>query len=96
MRSSPTLRSWTSGTSGDWVVPGWPGEEAYLPQAMVSQTRAVLEAYARNGGVYREEAIEDCGHSPHVEKPEAFRRAVFGFLKEQAGGDGSGRSLRAP
>ncbi len=56
------------------VVPGWPGEEVYPPQPMVSQARAVLEAYVQNGGSYREELIEDCGHSPHVEKPEAFRQ----------------------
>jgi pimeloyl-ACP methyl ester carboxylesterase len=64
------------------VVPEWPGEEAYPPQPMVSQTRAVLEAYVQNGGSYREEVIEDCGHSPHVEKPEEFRQALFGFLEE--------------
>jgi pimeloyl-ACP methyl ester carboxylesterase len=67
------------------MIPGWPGEAAYPPQPMVSQTRAVLEAYARNGGSYREEAIEDCGHSPHIEKPEAFQRALFGFLRWQGG-----------
>ena len=63
------------------VVPGWPGEGAYPPQPMVSQIRGVLEAYARNGGSYREKVVEDCGHSPHVEKPEEFRRALFGFLE---------------
>lgn len=62
------------------LIPGWPGKEAYPPQPMVSQTRALLEAYARNGGSYREEVIEDCGHSPQVEKPEEFRRAFLGFL----------------
>jgi pimeloyl-ACP methyl ester carboxylesterase len=49
---------------------------------MVSQTRAVLEAYVQNGGRYREAVIEDCGHSPHVEKPEEFRQALFGFLAD--------------
>ena len=68
------------------MVPGWPGEEAYPAQPMVSQTRAVLAAYARNGGSYRERAIEDCGHSPHIEKPEAFQRALFDFLNEEAEG----------
>ena len=68
------------------MIPGWPGEAAYPPQPMVSQTRAVLDAYARNGGSFREEAIEDCGHSPHIEKPEAFQRALFGFLTEQVEG----------
>ena len=65
------------------IVPGWPGEEVYPPQPMVSQIRAVLETYARNGGSYREEVVEDCGHSPHVEKPEEFRRALLGFLEER-------------
>ena len=65
------------------AVPGWPGEEAYPPQPMVSQIRAVLDEYARNGGSYREEVIGDCGHSPHVEKPEEFRGTLFGFLEEQ-------------
>ena len=68
------------------MIPGWPGEQAYPPQPMVSQTRAMLDAYALNGGRYREEAIEDCGHTPHVEKPDAFQKALFGFLKEPVGG----------
>jgi pimeloyl-ACP methyl ester carboxylesterase len=61
-------------------VPEWPGEEVFPPQPMVSQTRAVLEAYKANGGNCREEVLEDCGHSPHVEKPEEFRRMLSGFL----------------
>jgi hypothetical protein len=44
--------------SRNWpnLAPGWEwcqdgrGQEAYPPQPIVSQTRAVLEAYARNGG----------------------------------------------
>ncbi len=66
------------------AVPGWPGEDAYPPQPMVSQIRTLLDIYARNGGIYREEVIEDCGHSPHVEKPERFRQALFGFLEEHS------------
>jgi pimeloyl-ACP methyl ester carboxylesterase len=64
------------------AVPGWPGEEVFPPQPMVSQTRAVLDAYEARGGRYREEVIADCGHTPHVEKPEEFRRLLFDFLKE--------------
>lgn len=63
------------------VVPGWPGPEVYPPQPMVSQTRAVLDEYAARGGGYREEVISDCGHSPHVEKPEEFRRLLLDFLE---------------
>lgn len=68
------------------VLSGWPGKEVYPPQPMVSQIRAVLQAYLRNGGSYRKEVIEDCGHSPHIEKPEKFQWALFDFLEEQMGG----------
>lgn len=47
---------------------------------MVSQIRAILDDYAARGGSYREEVILDCGHSPHIEKPEAFRKAFARFL----------------
>lgn len=62
------------------AVPGWPGDDIFPPQPMVSQTRAVLERYAANGGRAREVVIEDSGHSPHVEKPEAFMQALREFL----------------
>ena len=52
------------------VVPGWPGAEVCPPQPMVGQTRAVLERYAAAGGSYREVVLPDCGHSPHVERPQ--------------------------
>jgi hypothetical protein len=55
------------------MVPGRLGEEVYPPQPMVSQIRAVLEMYVRNGRSYWEETIEECGHSPHVQKIEEFR-----------------------
>ncbi len=61
-------------------VPGWPGEDVFPPQPMVSQTRAVLERYQANGGSYQEIVITDAGHSPHIEKPEAFMDALTAFL----------------
>jgi pimeloyl-ACP methyl ester carboxylesterase len=69
------------------AVPGWPGEEIFPPQPMVSQIRAVLDAYEAHGGTYREEVIPDCGHTPHVEKPEEFRRLLFDFLEDHQGED---------
>lgn len=62
-------------------VEGWPGEEVFPPQPMVAQTRAVLDEYAAQGGRYHEEVFPDCGHSPHVEKPEDFRRLLLDFLE---------------
>jgi pimeloyl-ACP methyl ester carboxylesterase len=47
---------------------------------MVSQTRALLDEYAARGGNYREEVFADCGHTPHIEKPDEFRRALTEFL----------------
>ncbi|HSK82037.1 MAG TPA: alpha/beta hydrolase [Rubrobacter sp.] len=62
------------------MVPDWPGEEIYPPQPMVSQIRAVLDEYAVGGGSYREEIFANCGHSPHIERPDAFRRVLIEFL----------------
>jgi pimeloyl-ACP methyl ester carboxylesterase len=58
------------------AVPGWPGEEACPPQPMVSQTRAVLDRYAAAGGSYTEVVYENCGHSPHIERPGEFAAAL--------------------
>jgi pimeloyl-ACP methyl ester carboxylesterase len=59
------------------AVPGWPGEEAFPPQPMVSQTRSVLDRYAATGGAYREVVLEGVGHSPHVERPQEFVVALL-------------------
>ena len=65
---------------GMGLIPGWPGEEIFPSQPMLSQTRAVLDEYAAAGGSYREEVLEGCGHTPHVERPEEFRRLLFEFI----------------
>ncbi|MFH5821699.1 alpha/beta hydrolase [Georgenia sp. AZ-5] len=54
------------------VVPGWPGEDVYPAQPMVSQMRSVLDRFAANGGTYTEVVLEGVGHSPHLEAPERF------------------------
>lgn len=58
------------------AIPGWPGAEIAPPQPMVSQTRAVLERYAAQGGTYREVVFEGCGHSPHLEQHDGFVTAL--------------------
>lgn len=63
------------------AIPGWPGADVAPPQPMVSQTRAVLERYAANGGAMRELAFEGCGHSPHLEREEQFVAALVEHLE---------------
>lgn len=61
-------------------IPGWPGEEVFPPQPMVTQTRTVLEAYESSGGQFREFVVEEAGHSPHIERPEEFREALLAHV----------------
>ncbi len=63
------------------AVPGWPGAEACPPQPMVSQTRAVLERYADNGGSFREVVYDNCGHSPHIERPAEVTAELLTLLQ---------------
>lgn len=62
------------------AVPGWPGEEAYPPQPMIGQVRAVLDAYREAGGSYREIVLPGVGHAPHLEAPEQVRAALLEHL----------------
>ena len=63
-------------------VPGWPGDEIYPPQPMVSQTRAVFDKYAAQGGFYEEQVIEDAAHAVFVEKPDEFNKIFHAFLNK--------------
>ncbi len=62
------------------AIPGWPGEQTWPPQPMLAQTRAVLDGYAAAGGHYREVAIADSGHGPHLDQPERFLAELRGQL----------------
>jgi len=64
------------------LVPGWPGDDVYPPQPMVSQMRAVLDKYQANGGFYKELVIADTAHGPHIEKLDEFIAAFLAFLEE--------------
>jgi pimeloyl-ACP methyl ester carboxylesterase len=64
------------------AVPGWPGADIYPPQPMKTQMRTVLERYRANGGEAREVVFEECGHSPHIEKPEEMLRTFTAFVEE--------------
>ena len=66
------------------AVPGWPGEDVFPAQPMVTQTRSVLDRYAATGGAYREVVLPGVGHSPHVERPQEFAVALLEHLDTPA------------
>lgn len=62
------------------AIPGWPGEDVHRPQPMIAQTRAVLEAYAADGGQVREQVIVDSSHGPFIDHLEETADLVWGFV----------------
>ena len=62
------------------AIPGWPGADVAPPQPMITQTRAVLDRYAANGGSYREVALADAGHAPHLDDAETFDRELAAHI----------------
>lgn len=73
---------WEMGTLGQLgVVPGWPGEDAFPPQQMVSQIRNVLTEYRNRGGRVDMETFEGSGHGPHIDAADRWAATFFGFLE---------------
>jgi pimeloyl-ACP methyl ester carboxylesterase len=72
------------GTLGAYgVIPGWPGADVYPSQPMVSQTRAVLEAYQAHGGSYHELVLPETGHTPYIERPAEFNAAFHAHISSK-------------
>jgi pimeloyl-ACP methyl ester carboxylesterase len=65
------------------AVPGWPGEDAYPPQPMIRQVRAVLDAYRDAGGSYREIVLPGVGHTPHLEAAAQVQAALLEHLAQR-------------
>jgi pimeloyl-ACP methyl ester carboxylesterase len=73
--------AWEMGTLGKLgAVPGWPGEDVFPPQPMVSQIRAVLERYRDAGGRVTIEMFEGSGHAPLFDAAERWNALFFDFL----------------
>ena len=73
--------AWEMGTLGKMeVVPGWPGEEDFPPQPMVSQIRDVLERYRSAGGRVEMEMFEGSGHGPIFDAAKRWSDLFWAFL----------------
>jgi pimeloyl-ACP methyl ester carboxylesterase len=73
--------AWEMGTLGKLgFVPGWPGEEVFPPQPMVTQIRAVLEKYRERGGRVEIEMFEGSGHGPLFDAADRWKNVFFKFL----------------
>ena len=83
---SSMLEFGTLGAAG--VVPGWPGEQVFPPQPMVTQIRDVLERYAAAGGVVRTEIFTGSGHGPHIDAQQRWLEVFLDFLAEAGGSAG--------
>ena len=71
------------GTLGQMgLIPGWPGEEVFPPQQMVSQIRDVLTAYGENGGEVTMEMFEGSGHGPLFDAADRWAELFYGFIQE--------------
>ncbi len=73
---------WEMGTLGQLgAVPGWPGEDVYPPQPMVSQIRTVLERYRDAGGRVEMETFEGSGHAPPIDAAARWKALWLEFLQ---------------
>ncbi len=64
------------------LIPNYPGEAAYPPQPMVSQTRYVLSQRRAKGGAFTEVVMDGTGHSPFLERPADFMEHVLAFWEQ--------------
>jgi pimeloyl-ACP methyl ester carboxylesterase len=77
--------AWEMGTLGKMgAVPGWPGEDAFPPQPMVTQIRTVLERSRDAGGRVTMEMFEGSGHCPAIDAAARWSALFFAFLDQES------------
>jgi len=73
--------AWEMGTLGKMgAVPGWPGDDVFPPQLMVTQIRNVLGAYRDKGGHVQFEMFEGSGHAPLFDAADRWSEIFFAFV----------------
>ncbi len=70
---------WEMGMLGKLgAFPGWPGDEVFPPQPMITQIRELL---ARYGGRTEIEIFDESGHAPFIDASARWSAVFFGFLE---------------
>lgn len=59
------------------MLPGWPGEDAFPPQQMITEIREFLGRY---DGRVETELLEGSGHAPFIDAAERWSERFFAFL----------------
>lgn len=73
------------GTQGQLGIRGgWPGEEEFPPQPVLSQVTHAVDQYAQHGGVVNRRLMDNVGHSPFLENPVEFQQALVTQLSRNS------------
>ena len=77
---------WEMGTLGSaGVVPGWPGQDNFPRQLMVTQLRDVFAQYAEQGGRVESVTLEGSGHGCFIDARETWTDIFRSFLASAEG-----------
>ena len=61
--------------------PGWPGDDVFPPQPLLSQVRHALDEYERAGGAVNRLVLPGSGHTPYLECASQFNAALADHLQ---------------
>lgn len=62
---------------------GWPGSDSYPPQPMIAQIKYALQQYLGQGGKVDKKFIDDCGHTPFIEKQGEVLDTMVGYFESK-------------
>ena len=76
--------AWNKGDLEAFMAGYWKSEKLsfFSGDKKTAGWQATLDRYRAAGGRYEEHLLADCGHSPHLERPDEFLALVTGFLED--------------
>ncbi len=60
--------------------PGWPGQEVFPPQPLLTEVKHALDEYERGGGKVTRLVLDGVGHTPYLERPAEVQSAIADHL----------------